>query len=65
MDNDMDEAGIVFLRFSAQMKRWNETFFLPMRKAVASITYGVKQTAMPGSLFLPVSAAERQELLQG
>ena len=36
MDNDMDEAGIVFLRFSAQMKRWNETFFLPMREDAAA-----------------------------
>ncbi|WP_231420748.1 hypothetical protein [Sphingomonas sp. Leaf205] len=34
-------------------------------KAVASITYGERKTAVPGSLFTPVSAAERQELLQG
>jgi len=34
-------------------------------KAINSITYGARNTAVPGSLFLPVSAAERQELLQG
>jgi len=34
-------------------------------KAINQITYGAQKTAVPGSLFLPVSAAERQELLQG
>jgi len=34
-------------------------------KAINSVTYGARNTAVPGSLFLPVSAAERQELLQG
>jgi len=34
-------------------------------KAINSITYGARNTAVPGSIFLPVSAAERQELLQG
>jgi len=34
-------------------------------KAIASITYGAQKTAVPGSLFVPVSSVERQELLQG
>ncbi|KQN02794.1 hypothetical protein ASE82_10950 [Sphingomonas sp. Leaf230] len=34
-------------------------------KAINLITYGAQNTAVPGSLFVPVSAAERQELLQG
>lgn len=34
-------------------------------KAINAITYGAQQTAVPGSLFTPVSAAERQDLLKG
>jgi hypothetical protein len=34
-------------------------------KAVNTIVYGAQQTATPGSLFFPTTAAERQELLQG
>lgn len=34
-------------------------------KAINSITYGAQQTAVPGSLFVPPTAAARTELLQG
>lgn len=34
-------------------------------KALVSITYGAQKTAVPGSLFTPVSVAERQDLLKG
>jgi hypothetical protein len=34
-------------------------------KAINSITYGAQKTAIPGSLFVPPTAAERQDLLKG
>jgi len=34
-------------------------------KAINQITYGAQKTALPGSLFLPPSAAQRAELLAG
>ncbi|MEG3169921.1 hypothetical protein U1737_17150 [Sphingomonas sp. LB3N6] len=34
-------------------------------KAINSITYGAQKTALPGSLFVPPTAATRLELLQG
>ncbi len=34
-------------------------------KAVNTIVYGAQQTALPGSIFVPVSAIERAFLLKG
>jgi len=34
-------------------------------KAIHQITYGAGQTAFPGMVFIPVSAAERKDLLEG
>lgn len=34
-------------------------------KAINSITYGAQKTAVPGALFVPPTAMERQELLKG
>lgn len=34
-------------------------------KAIHQIVYGAQQTAVPESLFVPTSAAERAELLKG
>ena len=33
-------------------------------KALVSIIYGERKVAVPGSLFIPVSAADRQDLLK-
>jgi hypothetical protein len=34
-------------------------------KALHQITYGAQKTAVPGSMFVPPTAAERQALLKG
>jgi hypothetical protein len=34
-------------------------------KALHQIIYGAQKTAVPGSMFMPVTAAERQALLKG